>query len=188
MQAARTKARNRGGREARRAARTAPSFTMLPGLKRGLPLCEPLDEEQVRRIDDASMAILEEVLEQRNIPPEEIVRCPMREIPNLRMAAAKFAKDNEFTIRNVVDIERRLSATLSYMDDEGELRERTLTGQLDVLTVDAGHDRGVIVIDWKDTWGHTVEHFTDGDLVNARFEAGSHDPGVALGTQWGRFA
>jgi len=41
---------------------------------------------------------------------------------------------------------------------------------------------------WKDPWGHTVAHFTDGDLVNARFEAGSHDPGVALGTQWGRFA
>jgi len=41
---------------------------------------------------------------------------------------------------------------------------------------------------WQDPWGHTVEHFTDGDLINASAEPGSHDPGVALGTQWGRFA
>jgi hypothetical protein len=33
-----------------------------------------------------------------------------------------------------------------------------------------------------------VEHYTDGDLLNAASEAGSHPPAVALGTQWGRFA
>ncbi|MEM6463599.1 MAG: trimethylamine methyltransferase family protein [Pseudomonadota bacterium] len=51
----------RGGRSARRALRTAPDFAMLPALKRNLPLCEPMDEEQIVTIDDASMAILEEV-------------------------------------------------------------------------------------------------------------------------------
>ncbi|MTI44430.1 trimethylamine--corrinoid protein Co-methyltransferase [Roseibium hamelinense] len=50
-----------GGRAGRRAVRTAPDHTMLPGLSRNLPLCEPLDEEQVRKLDDASMAILEDV-------------------------------------------------------------------------------------------------------------------------------
>ena len=50
-----------GGRQARRALRTAPKFDMLPGLANALPRCEPMDEEQVRRIDDASMRILEEV-------------------------------------------------------------------------------------------------------------------------------
>ena len=34
---------------------------MLPALQARLPLCEPLDEEQIRRIDDASMDILEQV-------------------------------------------------------------------------------------------------------------------------------
>ena len=53
--------RGRGGRQARRTLRTAPSFQMLPALRRGLPLCEPLSEEQVHRIDDASMGILEDV-------------------------------------------------------------------------------------------------------------------------------
>ncbi|MFD1984364.1 trimethylamine methyltransferase family protein [Mesorhizobium newzealandense] len=51
----------RGGREARRTIRTAPKFDMLPTLKRGLPVVEPMDAEQVERIHEASLAILEEV-------------------------------------------------------------------------------------------------------------------------------
>jgi trimethylamine--corrinoid protein Co-methyltransferase len=34
---------------------------MLPGLKRNLPLCEPMDGEQIEKMDNASMDILEEV-------------------------------------------------------------------------------------------------------------------------------
>ncbi len=41
---------------------------------------------------------------------------------------------------------------------------------------------------WKDPWGHVVEHFTDGDLLNASAKTGSCEPGVAVGTQWGSFA
>ena len=40
---------------------------------------------------------------------------------------------------------------------------------------------------WRDPWGHMLEHFTDGDLLNAAHETGLHDPAAALGTQWGRF-
>ncbi len=40
---------------------------------------------------------------------------------------------------------------------------------------------------WQDPWGHTVEHFTDGDLLNASTPTGSFDPVTALGTQWGTF-
>lgn len=50
-----------GGRGARRAMRSAPDFTMLPALERNLPLCEPMDAEQIERIDNASMDILEEI-------------------------------------------------------------------------------------------------------------------------------
>ncbi|SHE73581.1 trimethylamine---corrinoid protein Co-methyltransferase [Ruegeria intermedia] len=50
-----------GGRAARRALRTAPSFDMLPGLTRTIPLCEVMDGSQVARIDAASMDILENV-------------------------------------------------------------------------------------------------------------------------------
>ena len=41
---------------------------------------------------------------------------------------------------------------------------------------------------WRDPWGHVVEHFTDGDLLNARCMAELHDPGAALGTLWGSFS
>jgi catechol 2,3-dioxygenase-like lactoylglutathione lyase family enzyme len=41
---------------------------------------------------------------------------------------------------------------------------------------------------WRDPWGHVVEHFTDGDLLNANYETGLYDPGTALGTAWGSFA
>ncbi|MER9370472.1 trimethylamine methyltransferase family protein [Mesorhizobium sp. M0518] len=51
----------RGGRDARRIIRTAPKVEMLPTLKRGLPVIEPMDAEQVERIHEASLAILEEV-------------------------------------------------------------------------------------------------------------------------------
>ena len=50
-----------GGRAARRALRTAPSFDMLPGLTRNIPLYEVMDGSQVERIDAASMDILEDV-------------------------------------------------------------------------------------------------------------------------------
>ena len=51
----------RGGRSTRRAARKDVREKMLPGLKRGLPLVEPMTPEQIQRIDNASMDILENV-------------------------------------------------------------------------------------------------------------------------------
>jgi len=51
----------RGGRAVRRASRLATRIEMLPGLCRKIPVTEPLSEEDIQRIDAASMAILEEV-------------------------------------------------------------------------------------------------------------------------------
>ena len=50
-----------GGRRSRRVQRASQLEDMLPQLTRGLPLTEPLDEEQIHKIDSASMDILEEV-------------------------------------------------------------------------------------------------------------------------------
>ena len=58
-----------GGRSARRAMRTAPNFEMLPGLTRGIPLCEVMDGAQVERIDAASMDILENVGVSSSVTP-----------------------------------------------------------------------------------------------------------------------
>ncbi|TXH33439.1 MAG: trimethylamine methyltransferase, partial [Rhodospirillaceae bacterium] len=51
----------RAGRDARRATRTAPNFDMLPTLRNGLPVVEPMTSNQIERIHEASMAILEDV-------------------------------------------------------------------------------------------------------------------------------
>ena len=51
----------RSGRDARRAMRLTPTFDMLPTLERGVPIVEPMNEEQVERIHQASLAILEDV-------------------------------------------------------------------------------------------------------------------------------
>src|SRR5262245_35924564 len=51
----------RAGRDARRSSRMAPNFDMLPKLKYGIPVVEPMNEEQVERIHQASLAILEDV-------------------------------------------------------------------------------------------------------------------------------
>lgn len=56
-----TRAGRAGGRSARRAMRCAPDFEILPALKRGIPLCEVMDQAHVEKIDDASMSIIEEV-------------------------------------------------------------------------------------------------------------------------------
>jgi catechol 2,3-dioxygenase-like lactoylglutathione lyase family enzyme len=50
------------------------------------------------------------------------------------------------------------------------------------------HVLGSQVFDyWRDPWGHVLEHFTDGDLLNRQHPTALHDPATALGTQWGHF-
>ena len=48
----------------------------------------------------------------------------------------------------------------------------------------------IAAIRMRDRWEtssfeRTVEHFTDGDLLNADHETGRHDPSAALRSQWG---
>jgi trimethylamine--corrinoid protein Co-methyltransferase len=56
-----TKHARRGGRRSRRAERVHQREPMLPALRRGLPYVDPMHGEQVERVHDASMKILEEV-------------------------------------------------------------------------------------------------------------------------------
>jgi trimethylamine--corrinoid protein Co-methyltransferase len=51
----------RGARDALRKIRSQRDTKMLPALKRNLPLVEPLNLDQIEKIDKASMDILEEV-------------------------------------------------------------------------------------------------------------------------------
>ena len=49
----------RKGRSSRRLKSQTRNFTMLPALRHNLPLTEPLNQDQINRIDNASMDILE---------------------------------------------------------------------------------------------------------------------------------
>src|SRR4051812_44413942 len=51
----------RGGREARRAIRTAGAGQALPALRRRLPLYEVLGEERLEQIHGAALRLLEEI-------------------------------------------------------------------------------------------------------------------------------
>lgn len=98
-----------------------------------------------------ALEIMEACLLQTGVPPRDRVRVPLRDLPLLEMACRKFAADNTFTIRNIIDVERRLEATLLVPHWEtGEVYGRTLTGQLDAL-IAHGQDEA-IVLDWKNTW------------------------------------
>lgn len=99
-----------------------------------------------------ALNILEEVLEQRNVPDEEKVRIPIREVKELRWMTVKFAKDNRFSVRHIVDVEQRLEADLTYTDDAGEVRTRKLSGQVDVLIADPAKPEEGIILDWKSGW------------------------------------
>ncbi|MEM8794998.1 MAG: trimethylamine methyltransferase family protein [Pseudomonadota bacterium] len=91
----------RGGRSARRELRSAVDTNMLPALKRRLPLTEPMDDEQVQKIDAASMAILEEV--------GVVFRDPVA-IEDWRKAGAKIGDDDRvFLDRGLV---RELISTI----------------------------------------------------------------------------
>lgn len=100
---------------------------------------------------EVAVSILIEKLRQHGVPPEDRVRVPLRELRDMEMAVKKWAWDNTFTIRNLIDVERRLEGVLTYRDEmTGMLVERRVSGQLDVLI--AKEPDEAIVLDWKGTW------------------------------------
>jgi hypothetical protein len=81
------------------------------------------------------------------------VNLPMSEVKDLRWVVVKWASENTFDIENLVSVEERLEATLSYPDGLGGHVDRVLSGQIDALFVTGEADEHAIVLDWKDTWG-----------------------------------
>jgi hypothetical protein len=81
----------------------------------------------------------------------EFVNCSSDHVKDLYMTVKKWAHDNSFDIRLLVDVEKRLRATVHYSVD-GVGVDRVLTGQPDVLMLHPQSAEHVIVIDWKDTW------------------------------------
>jgi hypothetical protein len=130
---------------------------------------------------DAAIAILDETLRQQDIDQRchkprcgkpivkresgriwcaaghdyqsDFVNLPLEQIKDLRWVVVKWAHDNLFDIANLIDVEQRILAPITYPDPAGGTVERTLTGQLDALFVAGEENEEFIVIDWKDSWG-----------------------------------
>ena len=82
----------------------------------------------------------------------DFVNIPLAEVKDLYWVVKKFAYDNEWDTENLVDVEKRLEATVRY-SVEGVGVDRVLTGQLDAFFVEGEWDDHGIVVDYKDTWG-----------------------------------
>lgn len=138
-----------------RFAAEALRVMMLAGEER-IPVAEALE-------------LLYWVVRQKDVPMDERVVVPLRDLRTLRMAVIKWAAENSFSVSRIVDIERRLRATVSYDPEDGTgLVERVLTGQLDVLLFEPPDT--AVVIDWKLTFGLPPERMPTTE-VKAQNEA-----------------
>lgn len=104
---------------------------------------------------DVALAIMSETLRQADVPLDEVVSIPMKHVKDLRWMTMKWARESQFDIGNLVDVEQRLKAVVRYPDPAGGFVVREITGQLDALLIEteqrpADH---AIVPDWKSGWG-----------------------------------
>lgn len=123
---------------------------------------------ETRMPTEEAMAILYEQSAQRDVPDEDVVIVPARERRLLRIASLMFVS-NEFDMHKLIDVERRLEATVVYDSGEGPL-ERLVSGQPDALLADPpteeDPDSGAVVLDWKTTLkappkGDAGDHWDD---------------------------
>lgn len=98
---------------------------------------------------EEALVILYEVCAQRDIPDDEVVVPSARERRLLRICAIKFAAENEFAMDRLIDVERRLHATVTYPDADGVAVERQITGKPDAIVADP--PEGAVILDWKTT-------------------------------------
>lgn len=114
------------------------------------------------------LEILYEVCAQRDVPDAQVVIVPARERRLLRIAIVRLC-GNEFRMSQLMDVERRLEARLTYPHPDGGIVERRVTGQPDALIADPPD--GAVVLDWKFQWGtppagKADEHLDDPDHVS----------------------
>lgn len=101
---------------------------------------------------DVGLAILLETLRQADVPMDEVVNIPMREIHDLTWMVKKFCYETRWNIAGLVDVEQRLDWTVRYPNPYGGWVDRQISGQLDVLFAEGINLERGIVIDYKTGW------------------------------------
>ena len=114
---------------------------------------DPNEDPSAVRIEvDVALAIMLETLLQADVPIEDQVNVPMREVHDLMWMTKKFAKENTWNIAGLVDIEQPLRWTVHYPDEAGGSVARRISGTLDVLMAEGEYLERGIVVDWKTGW------------------------------------
>src|SRR4051794_31254897 len=111
---------------------------------------------QVSMPPDQGLQILYEVLAQRDVPVEDVVIPSAVEQRMLRMLVVRFCRDNEFGMRRLIAVERRLECVVTYPHPETGLPvERVISGQPDALIASPPSPTNPVikyeVLDWKTT-------------------------------------
>jgi hypothetical protein len=101
---------------------------------------------------DIGLAIFLETLRQADVPINDMVNVPMREVHDLTWMVKKFCSEAHWDIASLVDVEQRLEWTVRYPNPDGGWVDRIISGQLDVLFAFGENLEHGRVVDYKSGW------------------------------------
>jgi len=99
---------------------------------------------------EMGLELLLQVLAQTDVPDDDVVHLPMRELRWLRVLVTRWCEGGEFAAARILAIEEPLYMKLKVPDGRGGTYERTIKGTPDVLVADPPN--GIIIPDWKSGW------------------------------------
>jgi hypothetical protein len=112
---------------------------------------------------EMGLELLLQVLVQRDVPDDEVVRLPMSELRWLRVLVTRWCewtKRAPFNAQRVVAVEERLAMNVPCPDGRGGTYTRTISGQPDVLVAAPGEVPSMVVVDWKGGWAPPANEVT----------------------------
>lgn len=121
---------------------------------------------------EMGLELLLQVLAQRDVPDDDVVHLPMRELKWLRVLVTRWCEGTlrtGFNASRIISIEERLYMKVPVPDGRGGLYERVISGQPDVVVADPPD--GIIIPDWKSGWAPPAR--LTGDDVAAHEDASS---------------
>ena len=112
---------------------------------------------------------------------------------NVLSAFMRCDRGDEYTDHHTLAIAQLGEPGFEHAAFEVEDLDSLMTGHDHLKRAEYKHHAGIgrhilgsqIFDYWQDPWGHTVEHYTDGDLLRANQEPTVSGAEIALGTLWG---
>jgi catechol-2,3-dioxygenase len=112
---------------------------------------------------------------------------------NLLSAFMRCDRGDEYTDHHTLAIAQLGEPGFEHAAFEVEDIDSLMTGHDHLARAEYKHHAGIgrhilgsqIFDYWQDPWGHTVEHYADGDLLRANHEPTVSGAEIALGTLWG---